>query len=54
MDAPLSTPYRPVTVVLLGHSYVRRLAQSMLQDDLSLPLQDVTVKCFGIGNATLR
>ena len=47
---------RPVSVVLVGHSYVRRLRDYMAtsSEQANLGLRDVEVHCVGIGGATLR
>jgi len=44
-----------VSVVLLGHSYVRRLGEYMSESDdrMNLGLRNVTVHCEAVGGATL-
>jgi hypothetical protein len=48
----------PVRLVLLGHSYVRRLSEAMELDgtlaNLGLPRDKVYVRCVSLGGATLR
>lgn len=55
---PLSAPCRPVSVVLLGHSYIRRLQDFMDRNpecrNLTQSTQDAVVHTFGRGGATLR
>lgn len=55
---PLSAPSRPVSVVLLGHSYIRRLRDFMDHNpefqNLKQSTQDAVVRTFGRGGATLR
>ena len=48
----------PVSVVLLGHSYIRRLAEYTLRSErkqnLGLDIRKVKVTCIDLGEATLR
>ena len=47
---------RSVSIVLVGHSYVRRLCDYMAtsQEHANLGLHGVEVHCVGVGRATLR
>jgi hypothetical protein len=48
----------PVQVLLLGHSYARRLSEAMELDgtlvNLGLPRDKVDVRCVSLGGANLR
>ena len=50
-----STRYRTVCVLLIGHSYIRRLQEFMSSSPqlLNFGLSGVQVRCIGVGGATL-
>ena len=58
MASAVSSPSPPVDVVLIGHSYIRRLQDFMNEhsevSNMGFPHRDAIVRSFARGGASLR